>query len=98
MSDASQLISALGISHGRRHSSQCVGHAEGVAWSDTVPTPPAHHIKEAVAGMQTELQQLALHQTVLCRVDRGSARCPARASLWIQTTKQNLSNDTQVNN
>lgn len=83
----SELCLAVNQHHGRRHSSQCVGHAVGVAWSDTVPTPPAHHIKEAAAGMQTELQQLALHQTVLCCVDRGSAQCPASANLWIQTSK-----------
>lgn len=45
--------------------------AVGVAWSDTAPTPPAHHIKEAAAGTQTELQQLALYQTVLTGGLRG---------------------------
>lgn len=42
--------------------------AVGVAWSDNVPAPPAHHIKEAAAGMQTELQQLcsSTNCLVLC--------------------------------
>lgn len=45
----------LSFSHDRRQSTHSVGHAEGVA-GRPVPTPPAHGIKDAAAGTQTELQ------------------------------------------
>lgn len=82
LKNALQLISVFSFSHGRRHNTHSVGHAEGVA-GRPVPTPPAHGIKDIAAGAQIELQQLTF-QTVLCNMDQSL--CYILGLQWIGQT------------